>query len=466
MAKKEKIGQLALQGGWQEVYYVGGSTCKLPKLGGESQSFDIFKLKELYEKNAGMVVLDDKRRFYEIIDSISDNGETATEKADGTPKSSTEMLKEKLQHDGWQGGTDDGAEDSSGGDGNHVYVPRYIPRETGKFDAGYIEPEYVRRYNDMFGVPEERFNVESEPEPMQEEPAQEHRKPRYHGDRIPRGSRGASRNEGGSDFIDREGTRRKMPAPAEFKAAYETDINKRILLGTRIVAVVLGIALCIGANVVGRLAGSSVASSNIISNAASAISSIGKPAEKVDAPTSEKPKASDEKILIAGYDPDDAVADMPEANDDQKVIAAGIFEQIRHAYLIGDGAMASALINYDGIAKQLQDAYIAIASATQNLDEVGKNQLLGAYYDAFIDREQKHLQENDLQSSIFGGRIRKVRTDPRNSKIIYCTMESIAGKHQRICFSIEEIDNGAYAVMGTVDPVGYQRQIMMYEGAI
>jgi hypothetical protein len=100
-----------------------------------------------------------------------------------------------------------------------------------------------------------------------------------------------------------------------------------------------------------------------------------------------------------------------------------------------------------------------VAKDKQNLSDAEAEELLYAYDETFIKSEKQHVLNKDPYGSIFGGRIREVRTDPYEDYKLYIVMESISGDHQRICFVATGDEDDNWMITGIMDSEGYTKMI-------
>lgn len=166
-------------------------------------------------------------------------------------------------------------------------------------------------------------------------------------------------------------------------------------------------------------------------------------------------------ITRTDYDPEVSVADMPMADDTKRDIASGMFSQIRMLFSKGDTANFLQIVNLDGIAGDVARSYANSEKTRLSLTDSETQELETFYKQALIQDELEHVSQNDTYGSIFGGRIREVRSDPNGSNTLYVVMESLGGDHQRVCLVLTGNDDGtSWIVSGIKDPDAYVTQVM------
>lgn len=166
-------------------------------------------------------------------------------------------------------------------------------------------------------------------------------------------------------------------------------------------------------------------------------------------------------ITRTDYDPENDVSDKQMASDSERDIATGLFSAIRTCFSNGDVAGFQQIVNLDGIADTIATSYANVTKTQKNLTDGDVTTLKDYYKATLISQETDHASKNDVYGSIFGGRIREVRTDGTDSHTLYVVMESLGGDHQRICFVLAGSDDGkSWAVSSIMNADAYVKQIM------
>lgn len=158
------------------------------------------------------------------------------------------------------------------------------------------------------------------------------------------------------------------------------------------------------------------------------------------------------------FDPEDAVSAYPMASEEQETIAIGLFQAIRTAVNSGDVNGFNQLIALEQIGDRIADSYARHAQDVQGLQQSQADELKTFWKDTFATTQRQHVVDKDLYGSIFGGRIREVRSDPDDQNKMYVVTESIAGDHQRACFVLTS-DGTSWAVTDMADADGYVRMV-------
>lgn len=181
-----------------------------------------------------------------------------------------------------------------------------------------------------------------------------------------------------------------------------------------------------------------------------------------DADTDATTTVSDgDTMTRTDYDPENDVSDKQMANDSERDIATGLFSAIRTCFSNGDVSGFRQIANLDGMADAIATSYANITKARRNLTDGDVATLMDYYKATLIGQEMDHASKNDIYGSMFGGRIREVRTDGTDDHTLYAVMESLGGDHQRVCFVLTGSDDGkSWAISSIVNVDAYVRQIM------
>ena len=166
-------------------------------------------------------------------------------------------------------------------------------------------------------------------------------------------------------------------------------------------------------------------------------------------------------IKRTDYDPENAVINEPIATDSQRTIATGLFTAIRQAISNGDTKTFQQIVALDSISSDISQSYARHEQSRLHLTDAQAAEYRDYYKSTLVSDELSHVTNKDAYGSMFGGRVREVRSDTSDSGRLYVVTESLGGDHQRACFVLQSNDGGtSWALSGMLDTDGYVAQIL------
>lgn len=443
-------GKIQDKGDFQ-IYYMGGSsfhmlfTDESGKPTAKPMALTRTQLDALVA--AKKVRLASEARYRQIISGIQPDGSTATHKADGTPKQKTRQVMESLIKDHIIVQNEDGTVAVAVEEDNAPAAPQ--KRQLG--------PE------DVYDSAEEA--AADAPAPHTKEERAEEVATRQQPDREAKREARANRLEGdlnGDGVVD------------EFDDLVKEEQSKNVL-----VMIVFFAAIIVNFFLffLFHTLSAAIFHGEEIDLIPDVITVQEQPAETEQQPDEKQQETDDEQsqeehkddgtyetVKRTDFDPENAVASFPFADEEREKIGTALMQAVREAAKNGSINSLAQAVQLDRIADQLAVAYAEAAQKEQNLTQVEKDEIQRAWREAFLQSEKQHIVDKDPYGSIFNGRVREVRQDPVNIHCIYIVMESISGDHQRICLAANEIESGAWEITDVMDPSGYIA--MIQEGEV
>ena len=511
---REKIGTANLSNlGVVDIYYAGGSTFEFDIRNDTGKYLRITKTKLEQLVDQGLVVITAPKRYADITRSISSDGTTKNQNADGTPKSAVNRTMDMLSQENIISQRTDGKYEVVDFDEDKPRKKQVsIFQDEDEAPAPSRPPERPSRPADdahLFGddgeddLPQPRrrrstaFEDKHRSELRRQALEGQSREDQALLDRLDSQRREAPIEEGRPAKKRKAGTG-GMPGDLngdgvvdKFDEFEEERRSKSIvLLGLLILATAGGVMLSMVMHAVTsnlmEMAGIRVSHDNqIVQDASNQESGAvqgetgGQAADVTEAQgdgaggddasqqqAAAKDAASYYSLGERSYDPEASVRDMPLADQATQKAAMGYIDKLHELYHTGKVKEVQNMVALNAIADTLGNAYANYAKDIQNLDDGERERLAKEWAAQFDRKEREYIVDHDTTRSIFGGKIREVRADLTNDPAdsekpdkFYIIMESVDGDHQRVGLVFNRGKDGSFAVSNILAPDGYIKMI-------